>query len=632
MSTELIQRALTAPTYASARRRVLRQLLESLLFEDALRVRTIDAGATVIDGIDATGGAVQYVAEARRRHGFGRVAVDPDTLRRVCGNADSETESVSQFLGEVRGMLRAQPEQLERFAQELEETLVKDALAQFVREERGDTLAGTDYDALEAMIMDGHRYHPTYKSRLGFDLVDNIAYGPEFAEPVRPVWLAARRTLAQVTTSRSLLERDFLRGQLGAAKHDAFEATIRARGEDPGRFTMLPVHPWQWRERISLGFAGQLAAGDLLVLGDDPYAFVAQQSIRTLACSDAPNRPYLKLALSIVNTSASRTLAPHTIGNAARISDWLVRVVGSDPFLRDELRTILLAEVMGTVVNAPQTGGLVRAETYGTLACIWRESLHPRLDPGERAVPFNGLTACERDGTPLINGWVRALGLVSWLSSVIDVSATPLLHLLCRHGIALESHAQNMVLLHRGGKPTRVALRDFHDGVRFCRARLAEPALGPELVTPAAHHQNPQSFRETDDLAMVANLLFGAFLFVNLGELAIFLEDVYELGERDFWSIVDERIMRYQRRFPELAARFELFDVYKPAIVVEKLALRRLLPDTELRLHSVPNPLASARDSRRSAPGTVRRPATDRSGPVRSRSTSFGDTPFPPRR
>jgi siderophore synthetase component len=47
------------------------------------------------------------------------------------------------------------------------------------------------------------------------------------------------------------------------------------------------------------------------------------------------------------------------------------------------------------------------------------------------------------------------------------------------------------------------------------------------------------------------------------------------------------------RRFPELAERFARFDVFKPSIAVEKLTTRRLLPDIELRLHSVPNPLSS---------------------------------------
>ena len=142
------------------------------------------------------------------------------------------------------------------------------------------------------------------------------------------------------------------------------------------------------------------------------------------------------------------------------------------------------------------------------------------------------------------------------------------------------------------GVPTRVALRDFHDGVRFSRAALAEPELCPEPLPPPSHHQNRNSFLETDDLGLVADFLLDAFFFINLGELAIFLADAYDLDERDFWSIVSASVAAYEQRFPELAERFALFDVRKPAIAVEMLATRRLLPDTELRLHAVGNPLA----------------------------------------
>lgn len=577
MTAELVQRALTAPTFVAVRRRVLRQLLEALLYEDAVRVRSDGDGTSIIDGVDERGETVRYVFAARRRHTFGRIAVGPGPVRRRAGDDDREARSVVRFLDEVRDALDAQPEQLARFAHELEQTLVKDALAQHAR--GADALAGAGYDALEGAITDGHRYHPTYKSRLGFDVADNLAYGPEFARPVRPLWLAARRSVADVALSAGLDEESFLREQLGAA-------TLARFGAAEG-FTLVPVHPWQWRGRVASAFAEHLAAGDLLVLGEDPHTFTAQQSIRTLACTDAPQRPYLKLALSIVTTSTSRVLAPHTVRNAPLVSDWLARLVAADPFLRDELRTVLLGEVMGTAVSPPPA-----ADGYGALACIWRESLHPRLDPGERAVPFNGLTARERDGTPLVDGWVRALGLARWLALVVEASALPVLHLLCRHGVALEAHAQNMVLLHREGVPTRVALRDFHDGVRFSRAALAEPELCPQLTPTPAHHANRNSFLETDDLGLVADFLLDAFLFVSLGELAIFLADAYDLDERRFWAIVDETIAAYQRRFPELADRFALFDVRKPAIAVEKLASRRLLPDTGLRLHAAPNPLA----------------------------------------
>jgi siderophore synthetase component len=594
---DLLQRALTAETFVPVRRRLFRQLLESLLYEGALEATGTDRGRARIAGVDVRGEPVSYAFEMRVRQGFGRVAVGPRPVRRRAAGEEREADSLTRFLGEVGESLQASPERLAGFARELEETLVKDALARYVFERRPDAPPTASHDALEAQITDGHRYHPAYKSRLGFDVADNLAYGPEFAAPLHPLWLAARRSIAELTHAAGVGETGFLREQLGAAALDGFHATIRAAGEDPDEFVLLPVHPWQWRRRIARAFAEELHRRDLLVLGPDPHAFLAQQSIRTLACSDEPARPSLKLALSIVNTSTSRILASHTVANAPRVSRWLQGVVAGDRFLRDEERTVLLGEVMGCAVDPPGGPELLRADRYGALACIWRESLHARLDPGEQAMPFTGLTARTAGGTPLIDGWVRTLGLSRWLARVIEVSAKPLLHLLCGHGIALEAHAQNMLLLHREGRPTRVALKDFHDGVRFSRRLLAEPQLCPALAGTPPHHANRNSFLETDDVELVTDFLLDAFLFINLGELAIFLADAYGLQEREFWAIADAVVGGYEERFPQLADRFALFDVRKPTIAVEKLTTRRLLPDTELRLHAVRNPLA--REARR---------------------------------
>jgi siderophore synthetase component len=296
-----------------------------------------------------------------------------------------------------------------------------------------------------------------------------------------------------------------------------------------------------------------------------------------------------------VNTSTSRVLAPHTVRNAPLISDWLHGVVDSDPFLRDDCRVVLLGEVQGVAVTPDRSDSLAHNDMYGALSCVWRESLPAHLHAGEEAVPFTGLTARELDGTPLIDAWVREHGLLGWLGRLVEVSAIPLLHLLCRHGIALESHAQNMVLLHDDGRPARVALRDFHDGVRFSRAHLAEPDHCPTLSATPSHHGNRNSFVETADLNLVTDFLLDAFFFINLGELAIFLADSYDLDEREFWALVRDRVAAYQERFPELSHRFALFDLAKPTVAVERLTTRRLLPDTELRLHSVPNPLSGSR-------------------------------------
>jgi len=402
---------------------------------------------------------------------------------------------------------------------------------------------------------------------------------------VRPLWLAAHRSITEVTASKSL-DPAQVTEPLGA-EAVRFQRMLEESGRDPEDYALVPVHPWQWRERLARAFSAQLATGELVPLGEDPHEFRAQQSIRTLSCHDRPDRPYLKLSMSIVNTSTGRGLAAHTVRNAAPITDWLREVVDSDEYLRAELRPVLLGEELGVAVT-PESG-LLREDTYGALACIWRESLHPHLGEGEAAMPFTGLTSAD-DGELLIGPWLREHGAEQWVRQLTRVAALPLVHLLCKHGIALETHAQNAVLLHRDGLPSRVVLKDFHDGVRFSREHLAEPQRCPQLAATPAHHTNRNSFVETADPALVTDFLLDAFFFINFGELAIALDEV--LPERRFWQLVAEEIRAYQQRFAELSERFELFDVFTPTIEIEKLTTRRLRPDTELRLHTAANPLA----------------------------------------
>ena len=47
-----------------------------------------------------------------------------------------------------------------------------------------------------------------------------------------------------------------------------------------------------------------------------------------------------------------------------------------------------------------------------------------------------------------------------------------MIHMLYYHGIAFESHAQNMMLIHEKWLAYTYCLKDFHDGVRFKREHL----------------------------------------------------------------------------------------------------------------------------------------------------------------
>ncbi|HEY0605618.1 MAG TPA: IucA/IucC family protein [Herpetosiphonaceae bacterium] len=597
----MLDAALRSRQAIAVRRRILRQLIESLIYEGLLQPeveRDDDRSIFWLHGRTEDGAVVRYRCRGRRCLSFDRIRLTDEPVTRIVGDQSSEVESIGQFLLDVRSSLGADDERLARFIEELDQTLLKDAIAQYVRSQERESLHGRGGEDWE-QAMPGHPYHPSYKSRIGFSYADNLTYGPEFGAALRPLWIAARRELTRATHSREIDLSSYLAEELGAELIERWNATIRERGCDPADYTLLPVHPWQW-QHVAAAIQEDLRANRLILLGETEDCYTAQQSIRTLANRSQPQRAYLKLALSIVNTSTSRVLAPHTVQNAAPISDWLHTLVQGDAFLRDELRVILLREVLGVAYDPPRSELL--PPLAGRIACIWRESLFPQLVPDESAVPFNALCVLDNDGSPLIAPWVERHGLEVWLRRLLDVSMLPIVHLLYAHGIGLESHAQNMILIHRDGLPQRIALKDFHDGLRFSAAHLADPSACPSLLnTPESHLRvNRNSYIQSDDPVEVRDFMHDAFFCINLGELALFLAERFDLPETSFWSLVHATIETYQRRFPQLEERFALFDLHAPLIQIEQLTKRRLYPDTEPRVHAVRNPLALSRAQARS--------------------------------
>lgn len=578
---------MTGGVSLEVRRRVLRQLCESLLYEGLLP----PDGATGVDG-------VAWRWESQRRFSFDRLRLGPAPVTRTAAGAEPvEVTAPARLLHELAPVFAAAgvtPGRRAAFAVELERTVANDTAVRehWHRERR--RAAGAGYDELESLVVDGHPYHPSYKSRLGFDPSDNASYGPEFSHRLRPEWLALHRDVAEIGAAPGVEARAWVERDLGPATVTAFWSALAAGGRRPADYVAIPVHPWQWRTQVSPGadngqaFAAWLADGRLVPLGRSADEYRAQQSIRTLANVTRPDRASLKLALSIVTTSTARTLASHAVANAPLITGWLRRIVAADPYLAAELRPVILGEVVGV---AAVTGP---GEPAGVLGALWRESLRPALAAGEEAAPLSALCHVDATGEAFVARWVADQGVEAWAGRVLEVVITPVLHFLVAHGIALEAHAQNLILIHRAGRPVRIALRDFGDGIRFSAAGLADPAGRPTLrPTPEAHLRvNRSSYVEASSDDDVRDFAVDCLFFVNLAELAMFLADRFGLAERRFWDLARRVVEDHRRRFPEHAARAARFDVTAPEVAVEQLATRRLLPDSEVRLQRVRNPLA----------------------------------------
>lgn len=594
--------AIASDAYVEVRRRIFRQLLESAIFEKIVSVETVQLGKEtlyILHGRDADGTPVTYNCRGGRRLTFGRIRLLGHSVLRISKEGKKEADSIGQFLREVIAFSGADPVKLSAFTEELERTLLNDTIAQHARQESGERLQSKrSYDGLETAAMDGHPYHPSYKSRIGFTPQDGLAYGPESGEGIRPYWIAVRREDAAMAIGNGRTFQELWRSELGERQLAMFEERLAGEGTNLERMALLPVHPWQWRNIAAPSLLQELRSRTIIPLGPSRDEYRPQQSIRTLTNMSDAAKPYVKLSLSLLNTSSYRHIEPHYAVVAPSISAWLQQLVDSDPYLKHEARVVLLKEFAGIGYDpASRDSNRSKGLMEGALSCVWRERLEPYLLPGEQAAPFHALNALELDGTPFIDPWLKANGIGPWLTRLFETCVLPVVHLTVAHGVALESHAQNMVLIHHNGLPVRAALKDFHEDAMFCRSFLNNPAVCPDFgaVHRAFAEAAPFKFFEQENEEPLRYLLLGALYCINLGELAMLLSDKYGFAEEEFWLLAAETLEAHLRKFPELASRFERLDVYAQTTRLEQLTKKRLFVSPAALMHEVPNPLAGAR-------------------------------------
>ncbi|MGV8842732.1 MAG: IucA/IucC family protein [Pseudomonas sp.] len=586
--------------YQQVEQRVVGQLLQTLLYENVLAYRHSPLADNqqrfIVSAIDRQQQRVEYQCNGLLSASFDLIRLDFASLERVDSQGQRSQPQLHQALAELLSELQDSPH-LPRFTHELEQTLLKDLQSRSQPYRAAKPAHQLDVDALEQHFMDAHSYHPCYKSRIGFSLADNARFGPEFAAPIAIVWLAVAKSCGVMNHSQTLDFEAFIQQEFGQQRWQHLSTALTSQGKTLADYWLIPVHPWQWENVISSTFYPELLSGEVVYLGASDDRYQAQQSIRTLANVSEKTRPYVKLALSITNTSSTRILARHTVMNGPIITDWLQQLIASDSTARD-LGFVILGEVVGVSFNYDHLPATRMSQAYGTLGTLWRESIHAYLHDDEQAVPFNGLSSLDNrfgpgEQTPFIDAWIAQYGLHAWVRQLLQVTVSPIIHMLYAEGIGMESHGQNIVLIVKQGWPQRIALKDFHDGVRYSPQHLARPELCPTLVPlPASHAKlNRNSFILTDDVNAVRDFSCDSFFFICLAEMAIFLHQQYRLDEALFWQMTAEVISAYQAAHPQHQTRYGLFDVFAPFYEVEELTKRRLLGDGESRVKAVPNPL-----------------------------------------
>ncbi|MFE6194523.1 IucA/IucC family protein [Streptomyces sp. NPDC057838] len=232
------------------------------------------------------------------------------------------------------------------FAAELGHSVASLALSRAGRESARGAWPERDWE-WEQRIVDGHPFHPTCRSRPGFSVAEQLAYGPEH----RPV---VQLELVPVPAAECLVT-------------GVWPDELREGGR-----LVLPVHPWQ-------------AAHVLKRAGEERRPGHPLMSLRTLAL---PGGPHVKTSLSARLTSSVRDISLPSVAASALLSDFAEVPAARTDGLLHVTRTLGAA-----AAGSPD------------FAAVLRESPQAYAGGGERVLPVAALATT---GLPRSAAWLAA--------------------------------------------------------------------------------------------------------------------------------------------------------------------------------------------------------------------------------
>ncbi|MEU1226937.1 IucA/IucC family siderophore biosynthesis protein [Streptomyces sp. NPDC005828] len=551
---------LTPERWAAANRALIRKGLAEFAHERLLDPKELGESRYQVLSDDGT---TEYRFTADR-FALDHWQVYPDSISRHRGDEQLPLDAM-QFIIELRSSLGLSDEILPVYLEEISSTLAGTAYKATKPPVTSAELARAGFQAIETGMTEGHPCFVANNGRLGFGVDEYRAYAPEAASGIHLIWLAAHRDRTTFTAGADIEYDGFIRAELGEATVDAFAATLAARGLDLADYLLIPAHPWQWWNKLSVTFAAEVAQERLVYLGEGDDTYLAQQSIRTFFNTTDPAKHYVKTALSVLNMGFMRGLSAAYMEATPAINDWLAQLIDSDEVFGAARFSIIRERAAIGYRHLEYEAATDRYSPYRKmLAALWRESPVPRLAEGERLATMASLLHLDHTGASFAGALVEESGEepAAWLRGYLDAYLLPVLHSFYAYDLVYMPHGENVILvLDERGAVDRAVFKDIAEEI--C-------VMDPTAVLPPAVERIRAEVPEDMKVLSVFTDVFDCFFRFLSATLAA--EGV--LSEDDFWRTVAECVRDYQRSKPELAEKFAQYDLFAETFALS--ALNRL--------------------------------------------------------
>ncbi|NIY67628.1 IucA/IucC family protein [Streptomyces malaysiensis] len=476
------------------------------------------------------------------------------------------------FFIELRGRLGLSADVLPVYLEEISSTLSGTAFKLAAEPVGAAQLAKSGFQEIETGMTEGHPCFVANNGRLGFGIHEYLSYAPETASPVQLIWLAARRDRSTFTASADIDYDTLIHSELSEPARARFAGTLNDLGLDPADYHLLPVHPWQWWNKLSISFAAEVARQHLVCLGPGDDEYLAQQSIRTFFNTTDPSKHYVKTALSVLNMGFMRGLSAAYMEATPAINDWLAALISADEIFRAARFSIIRERAAIGYHHRQYEAATAKGSPYRKmLAALWRESPVPSLEPGQRLATMASLLHTDPDGVSFVSALVEESGLTpaTWLRRYLDAYLTPVLHSFYAYDLVFMPHGENVILVIEDGAVQRVIFKDIAEEIAV---------MDPTAVLPPTVERIRVDVPEDKKLLSIFTDVFDCFLrFLN----GILVSEGL-LEEDTFWRTVADCVLDYQRAVPHLSDKFAQYDMFAEDFALSCLNRLQLRDNREM--------------------------------------------------
>jgi siderophore synthetase component len=554
--------------WAAANRHLVRKALAEFLHERILEPQRLGSGGgaagpeePAVYVVRSDDGLTAYSFTARVFE-LEHWAVDAASIHCIRSGEDAAPDAL-RFITEFKDTLGIRELMLPVYLEEISSTLAGHSYKQWLGQpSAGELVAGVtggndavaDFQAIERSMTEGHPCFVANNGRLGFGISDYRAFAPEIGAPVRLEWIGVHRSKAVCTASAGLDYRAHLEAELGADALLSLDAEFAAQGADPAQYFLMPVHPWQWENKLTVTFAAEIAQQHIIHLGTGADTYQAQQSIRTFLNTAAPAKSYVKTAMSVLNMGFMRGLSPEYMKATPAINDWLQDLIRSDEALQKRGLAMISEIAAIGYHNSYYEAASAKGSPYRKmLSALWRESPLPLLEDGQQLATMASLLHVDSAGKPMVSALIERSRLepAEWLRRYFEAYLIPLVHCLYQYELAFMPHGENVILVLDNGVPVRAVMKDIAEEIVVMGNRLDLPGEVSRIQVDIPDGEKV--------LAIFTDVFDCIFRFLG----ALLVEDG-KASEEEFWGTAARVIQDYQAEHPELADQFARHDLFAP--------------------------------------------------------------------